>query len=338
MKPFITVLSLVLCAAVSRGQCPAASDVNIIQQDTLIICADTLYTLTLPALPGVSYTWSTGETSNSITIHQSGEYRVTRDSAACPPVTDTFTVLFNSLVLEPGVKDELLCFNVGASPLTAWGEKLMWYTSPTIPVGSPVPPVPSTADTGTIYFYVSQTLLGCESPRARLTVEVIKKPDFSLGEDILIPCGAKGVVLQTVEQKYTSYTWQDGSTLPEFLATEAGSYILKASNICGTFKDTVRTVLCNTKCIQFPNAFTPNNDGLNDVFKPGAFCPVSTYHVMIYDRYGKKIFESKDPTTGWDGRINGKKADIGNYVYYCIYHDFMLKRELLLKGTVTLIR
>ncbi len=327
---------LVCYAAVSKGQCPASS--AIIQKDTLIICADTTYTLTLPAGPGDSYTWSTGETTNSININQSGKYWVTLENAVCPPVTDTFTILFNSLILEPAVKDTLLCLNQPAPSLVAWGKNLMWYDSPTAVAGSPVPPVPSTADTGMIYYYVSQTILGCESPRAKLTVEVIEKPAFDLGENIVIPCGAKGVVLQTVAQKYTDYTWQDGSTAPEFLATEAGSYTLKAGNICGSLTDAVQTVLCNTRCVNFPNAFTPNNDGLNDTFKPGAFCPVTTYRFMVYDRFGKKVFESKNPALGWDGKINGKKADMGTYVYYCIYDDFMLKRELLLKGTVTLMR
>lgn len=336
MKSVIAALTLVLYVNISMGQCPAASD--IIPKDTLIICADTTYTLTLPSVPGVSYAWSTGETGNSIKISQSGKYWVTATDPACLPVTDTVTMLFNSLIQQPVVDDALLCFNQPASPLVARGKDLTWYSSPTSSDGNPVAPVPSTSDTGTTYYYVTQTILGCESPRAKLTVEVIKKPNFNLGDDILIPCGVKGVVLQTVEEKYTSYTWHNGSTSPELLATEAGSYMLKANNICGTLSDTVRVVLCNTRCVSFPNAFTPNNDKLNDSFKPGVFCPVSSYHFTVFDRYGKKVFESKEPSRGWDGTINGKKADPGSYVYYCIYHDFILKRELLLTGTVTLIR
>lgn len=336
MKSVITTLLLVAFASISKGQCPSPSD--IISKDTIIICADTTYSLSLPATPGVSYSWSTGETSNTIQIYQSGKYWVTVTDVACPSVTDTVTILLNSLIQQPVVKDTLLCLNQSAPALIAWGKDLIWYDSPTAPAGNTTAPVPSTADTGTTYYYVSQTLLGCESPRARLTVEVINKPAFDLGEDIVIPCGVKGVVLQTVEEKYTYYRWHNGSTASEFLASEAGNYILNANNICGSYTDTVRVVLCNTHCVTFPNAFTPNNDGLNDSFKPGAFCPVTTFQFMVFDRLGKKVFESKDPTRGWDGMVNGKKADIGSYAYYCIYYDFMLKRELLLKGTVTLIR
>lgn len=336
MKPLLFILLLAGYSTLCRAQCP--SDGNLFAKDTLIICADTTYTLSLPAGPGISHLWSTGENTSSIQINQTGAYRVTQTQSGCSPVSDTITLLFNSLILQPMVKDTLLCLNQPAPALVAWGENLMWYNSPVTPSGSNTPPVPSTADTGTTAYYVSQTILGCESPRARLMVEVIKKPGFDLGENILIPCGVKGVVLQTVEQKYTTYTWQDGSHAPELLATEAGKYTLKANNICGSFTDTVQTVLCNTHCLSFPSAFTPNNDGLNESFRPGAFCPVTTYSFSVYDRFGKKVFESKDPTAGWDGYTGGRKADPGTYVYYCVYDDFMLKRELMLKGTVTLIR
>lgn len=336
MKCIPIALALILFGITTRAQCPSPSD--IILKDTIIICEDTTFILTLPNDPDRSYSWSTGENTPDIKIAHSGKYWVTVNATGCSEVTDTVTIIFNSLLQQPGVKDEVICFNQPATPLKASGENLSWYTSPTNPGGSPNAPVPSTADTGTTYYYVSQTIAGCESPRAKLTVEVIKKPLLDLGEDILIPCGAKGVVLQTVEQKYTDYLWQDGSSAPELLATESGIYILKAHNICGSHTDSVQVVLCNTHCVRFPTAFTPNQDGLNDSFRPGVFCPVNTYHFTVFDRYGRKIFESSDPVKGWDGSLQGKIAPSGSYVYYCVYYDFMLKRELMLKGSVTLIR
>lgn len=321
---------------VSYAQCPDTS--TIFPKDSIIICADTTYKMVLPAKPGVSYTWSTSETGNAIDIHQAGKYWVTVADGACSPVTDTVFVLFNSLILIPNVSDALLCLNQPAPPMRAYGQNLVWYSSAVSTDGKPAAPVPSTADTGITYFFVSQTILGCESPRARVVAEVIDKPNFDLGENIIIPCGAPGVILQTVEQKYTSYLWQDGSSNPEFLATEAGKYVLKAENICGRLVDTVETVLCNTRCLNFPNAFTPNGDGKNELFRPGAFCPVTKYIFTVYDRFGRQVFHSTNPKEGWDGRVNGKKADMGTYIYYCIYDDFMLKRQLMLKGSVTLIK
>ena len=335
-KIYILLWVLFCVQTAAKAQCPTSE--TIFPKDSLIICDATSFTLTASVPPGSICNWFTMETGNSININEGGEYQVTVTAPGCSPVKDTVFIIFNSLILLPQIRNELLCLNVPADPLRAKGEDLKWYTSPTNTAFSSSAPVPATTDTGIIYYYVSQTILGCESPRAKLKVEVIEKPNFELGEDIVIPCGAPGVVLQTVKQKYTTYTWQDGTTDVDLLATEAGTYTLTANNKCGTHTDAVKTVVCNTRCLNFPNAFTPNGDGKNELFRPGAFCPISKYVVTVYDRFGKIVFHSTNPAEGWDGRVNGKKAEMSTYIYYCVYYDFMLKMELMLKGTVTLIR
>lgn len=66
-----------------------------------------------------------------------------------------------------------------------------------------------------------------------------------------------------------------------------------------------------------PNAFTPNNDGLNDIFRPSfAILPLK-YTFIVYSRYGAKIFETNNTSEGWDGRLsNGSRALEGAYIYY----------------------
>lgn len=338
MKTKILILFLAfLCVQIAgKAQCPTTE--TIFPGDSIIICADTTFILSLPTSPGTTYAWNTAESGNSINIHQGGKYWVTVTTPGCTPVTDSVFIIFNSLILIPEIRNEILCLNVPASPLRAIGNDLKWYTSPTNIAFSSSAPIPSTTDTGVANYYVSQTILGCESPKAKVIVEVIEKPNFKLGPDIVIPCNAPGVVLQTVKQKYTTYTWQDGTTEIDFLAIDAGTFTLTGENKCGIHTDTVKTVVCNTRCLNFPNAFTPNGDGKNELFRPGAFCPISKYAVTVYDRFGKVVFHSTNPSEGWNGSINGKKAEMGTYIYYCIYYDFILKMELMLKGTVTLIR
>ncbi len=94
--------------------------------------------------------------------------------------------------------------------------------------------------------------------------------------------------------------------------------------------------------IYFPNAFTPNGDGLNDEFKPvGNVNILSKYELLIYDRWGNKVFESKDPNIGWNG-INGNiKYPEGNYVFKVFYdleidgHSFPGKIK---KGNILLLK
>ena len=66
-----------------------------------------------------------------------------------------------------------------------------------------------------------------------------------------------------------------------------------------------------------PNSFTPNGDGINDIFLPkGIF--VSEYNLQIFNRWGEKLFESDDINEGWDGKFKGEYCQLGTYYYQLI--------------------
>jgi len=92
-----------------------------------------------------------------------------------------------------------------------------------------------------------------------------------------------------------------------------------------------------------PNAFTPNGDGLNDVWKVSALSVYNAvgngnlqFDVKIFDRWGALIFESNDINKGWDGMVNGKKADEGVYLYI-INASGADGRKFYLKGNIELL-
>lgn len=86
-----------------------------------------------------------------------------------------------------------------------------------------------------------------------------------------------------------------------------------------------------------PNAFSPNDDGFNDVFQLyNSGCPLEGFQMHIFDRWGANEFYSNDLNIGWDGTFKDKKAGVGVYVYQIIYTAYG-KRELL-EGEVLLIR
>ena len=91
---------------------------------------------------------------------------------------------------------------------------------------------------------------------------------------------------------------------------------------------------------QFPNAFTPNGDSINDVFKPLFFCPVQTAHLRVYNRWGQKVFETHNPTEGWDGTVDGAEAPSDVYVWYLEYEAVRAsgRMKFVKKGGVTLLR
>ena len=87
-----------------------------------------------------------------------------------------------------------------------------------------------------------------------------------------------------------------------------------------------------------PNAFTPNDNGLNDVWLP----IISNYgdefyELVVYSRWGELIFKSNDPHVGWNGKHNGKLVEAGVFTYKITYGDILNKRYIK-TGTVTVVR
>ncbi len=95
---------------------------------------------------------------------------------------------------------------------------------------------------------------------------------------------------------------------------------------------------CLPDYIYFPTAFTPNNDGLNDTYKPGINGQLTVYEFIIFNRYGQPVFKSTTPGQGWDGYFKGsKKPPGGSYVWSCKY-QFAGKLLLQEQGSFMLIR
>ena len=91
--------------------------------------------------------------------------------------------------------------------------------------------------------------------------------------------------------------------------------------------------------IHIPNAFSPNNDGVNEVWKPEIIYGESGagYLLQIFDEWGKVMFETDDPNKGWDGKHNSEPSRIGSYIYKFKVLTY-LESEIHRKGSFTLVR
>ena len=89
--------------------------------------------------------------------------------------------------------------------------------------------------------------------------------------------------------------------------------------------------------LHIPNAFTPNNDGLNDVFIVYASAKIADYEINIYDRSGQLMYNSKQIDMGWDGTYRREPAPQGVYVYFITFTDIE-KRKMAKQGSLLLIR
>jgi glycosidase len=129
------------------------------------------------------YTAATGGTGSataptpSTANAGSTSFFVSQTVNGCESPRATIAVTVNATPAAPGVSNpSAICQNAPASPLTATGTNLLWYTAATGGTGSATAPTPSTANAGNTSFFVSQTVNGCESPRATITVTVIALP------------------------------------------------------------------------------------------------------------------------------------------------------------------
>ena len=86
-----------------------------------------------------------------------------------------------------------------------------------------------------------------------------------------------------------------------------------------------------------PNAFSPDGDGINDLFKVSGQ-GMSDFQIEIYNRWGQMVYKSIDLSNGWDGTFKGKNLPTGTYVYKIKTSKFGLEQILVKSGSVGLVR
>lgn len=145
-------------------------------------------------------------------------------------------------------------------------------------------------------------------------------PTLSLGKDTTY-CSVQNITLQ-VNEKFDSYTWNDQSTGESLSIQAPGTYWVEAKSGGCTVRDTIEIMenpsLCTCR-VYFPNSFSPNNDGTNDVWQPLSQCELDDYELIIFNKWGNIVFQTTDPTAAWDGQINAQDQMEGMYIYKINY-------------------
>jgi len=90
------------------------------------------------------------------------------------------------------------------------------------------------------------------------------------------------------------------------------------------------------RALSMPGAFSPNGDGFNDVFRIPPGITLDLKEFSIFNRWGDRVFSTRNIGRGWDGTVGGRPAGTGTYVYVITGTD--LKGPVLMKGTVVLVR
>lgn len=171
----------------------------------------------------------------------------------------------------------------------------------------------------------------CDSIRV-LHLNVLDRPQPVMPADSVI---CRGNLLVLSPGVFDSYLWQDGSTANQYTVSRAGIYRVTVTNSCGS-GSVSSTVIMDSCRFVFPSAFTPDHNGNNDVFRVLGAGGILQYHLVVYNRWGQKLFETNDFQKGWDGKDNSMPAATGVYAWFASIKtaNGMISR----KGTVVLIR
>ena len=332
MAFMLTDLDTLTVQCILHYDCPDTTTtfVAVVPPPLVTIAHDTTVcagaTLSVEQPNALSYLWSNGATTPSITVDSAGTFQVSVTNIGCRAESDSFHVsLYGQSAVDFG-NDSILC-ELATLLLDATQQhpaQYFWQDA-------------STNTTYTVYqdgdywVVITDNCLGASD-----TINIGYLNDFSinLGPDTML-CEGKTLTLNA-EVPYCDYLWQDGSTQSIYLVRGPGTYSVEVSNKCFSHWDAVNVDY--EHCAQelyLPNAFTPNYDNQNEFFLPTFSYPdeVEEYRMEIYNRWGTLVFRTEEITFGWDG-TNAMESVYAVVVHYKTRGE----KPKTVTGSVTVVR
>jgi gliding motility-associated-like protein len=189
---------------------------------------------------------------------------------------------------------------------------------------------------------------GCDSI---ITLTLFVKSNFITKklQDTTIKKG--DTALLQAQKGFLYYTWNTKETTSEIMVSDEGKYKVTIMNhdgcigydSCNVYIIPRDTIGIDTTIIdsidgyaECPNVFTPNDDFKNDLFRPNFYGNVEVVRLLVFTRFGEKMYEGHGNFSAWDGIYKGEKCEPGVYVYFIEYNNN--KGKHFAKGSVTLVR
>ncbi|MBN8701075.1 MAG: gliding motility-associated C-terminal domain-containing protein [Chitinophagales bacterium] len=330
-------------------------------------CADSLFTFTssIPANSAnpPSWYWDFGDGNN--TVISSGNTATHGYAANAGPIQvrhavgfstgcGTDTVLYSIPVIHANpvasfsfVADTLcelkpVQFNATLTGISSWAWNFGDGTS------TAAPPLTHTFGKPGSYpvTLIVQDVNGCGSQPAVNTVIINPMPDIDAGPDKFFRIGSSVTLDASISNPGNyDFVWTPGTYLntttllnPTALTDRRMTYYITATDKATHCANTDSMVIKPISIVQVPNAFTPNNDGKNDLFRVLGTELVTRFNLRIFDRYGQLVFETNDKGQGWDGKRKGTDLPTGGFVYILTYSAPNYPAAQVEKGSFILIR
>lgn len=290
------------------------------------------------------YNWSNGASHEDINDLDTGTYSVTVTDARGCSITNQVTIHSLAPIITTALTEPLPCLNAsGEIDLSVTGGTMpyqyAWSNGETLQDISNVHPG--------VYSVTVQDANGCMFDTAftltnlnTFSVSAFGGGTITLGETIDLHVSTTGSLL-------TQYFWtpslgMECATCSQVIVQPGQSTLFTVTGIdtngCEA-SDTVSVHVIQDYTIFPPNAFSPNNDGNNDVFQLfGNLSGIKVFEIMIFDRWGEKIFEADHPTFSWDGTYKGEPVGptVCVYIMKIVFLDGY--NENIRKGSVTVLR
>ncbi len=298
------------------------------------LCPGTAITLDAFDPAAISYLWQDGSTGSILRVQSPGIYSATIADNCNHKLVDSIQIDYYQLLdtINIGPKDTVLCEGniliLDAS--TPAARDYIWQdgiSTATYAVKQP----------GIYQIEVNDYCGNSAFDEIRIRYKDVPAP-LSLSGDTVV-CEGEVFRLNATAPDATFYRWDDGLTNSIYPVTKPGFYSVMLGNDCGSAIYSMRIEMeyCGPCRTFVPTAFSPNNDGQNDAFNIFSECNFTHYQMLVFNRWGIKVFESKAPWNVWDGTFEGKTLPNGVYVWQ---FRFIAEgeNERMLSGDVLLMR
>jgi gliding motility-associated-like protein len=264
----------------------------------------------------------------TVTVGVAGHITITAsDNDICPGTPVTFTATVQNAGSTPSYQWQVNGTAAGANQPT--------FTSTTLSNQDAV---------RCMLTSVSNTCIPAPVVSAPVNMIIKTVPAISVfPADTLVATGSAVQLHAQINGSYATYEWSpavqlanplslDPRTLPVRASTEFRLQVMTADGC----RVSAKSVITIQSKLFMPNAFTPNGDGRNDVFRipPGTAVKLESF--TVYDRWGNRVFYTTDIHTGWNGTYHGRNKEPGTYIFVVIALDG--PEKLLLRGSCMLIR
>jgi gliding motility-associated-like protein len=294
------------------------------------LCKNAILVYNLPNYS--SYLWQDGSTLSSFLVSVPGTYWVQiKNSMGCVG-RDTVLVNYSNLSTSYTTQPSDCYTATGAAQVLVSGARApityIWQ-----------PSVSSTASAIAIasgnYTVQLKDANQCDAS-VQLYVPNLQNLSVSLGVDTIL-CPEKTYTLNP--GNFQTYLWSTGEQTPSIVVNQSNFYSVTVSNFLGcTASDTVGVLFDCQYDIFFPNGFTPNGDGNNDHFGAmGNLSFLDYYDLSIYNRWGERMFHTRNANDKWNGTYKDVPQELGTYNWICTY-QIINKKQQVKKGDATLLR